>query len=187
MWTPWIGSKYEQQKLLLLGESHYDWVDEETGILQRPEPDAPCMVVGESRVAPLKGAPTMIKLTRALCNGESPSPEQAAEAWDGVAFTNYIPVSVGLGPRPRPSPVAWRQAAEQWHRILERLKPRVVIVLGLTMWNNMPETQVIESDLVQGYSLENGDTAMCYAINHPARGPSWTEYAAFISKAAGMA
>ena len=183
MWNPWVGSRYCPRRLLLLGESHHDWVNKDSGIFHRPEADAPCMVVGESREAPLKGAPTMIKLTRALCDSEALTPEQASEAWDTVAFTNYVPVSVGFGPHPAPNSAAWKQAEQEWPGVLELLKPRVVIVLGLRMWNKMPETQTVMSDLVQGYRLANGETAMCYAVRHPVRGgPGWEWYSAFIAR-----
>ena len=48
----------------------------------------------------------------------------------------------------------------------------------------MPETQQIVSDFIQGYALEHGSLAMCFALRHPSHGgPTWEEYADQISKA----
>ena len=39
MFNPWIGSRYEKQKTLLLLESVYDWTKD--GITYSPEPNHP--------------------------------------------------------------------------------------------------------------------------------------------------
>lgn len=125
----------------------------------------------------------MNKLTRAICNSPSPSSEEASEGWNKVAFTNYIPVTVGDGARKRPSRAGWKQAEEEWPVLLNRLKPRAVIVLGMVMWNQMPTSQTFESAVVQGYQLDDGQVAVCHAVRHPSWGPGWPAYMAFIAQA----
>ncbi len=141
------------------------------------------MIVGELKAAPQNGAKTMRKLTRALAHCGTPTPERASAGWDRVAFTNYIPVSVGDGAKMPKTQAMWQQAEAELPAILNRLSPAVVVVLGLTMWNRMPATQSFVSDLVQGYRLASGETAMCYAHPHPAYGPGWEYYATAIDKA----
>lgn len=181
MWLPWQGTNYAARRLLLLGESCYSWRENET--LVHPQPDHPIMLAEWAMAEPNDSIGFLRKLTRALCGVERPSVEQAQVAWQSVAFTNYVPVAVGEGHAANPDRNAWRQAAEEWPDVLNLLHPRVVIVLGKEMWNRMPETQVVLGDLVQGYSFKSGQTAMCHVIAHPSRGPSWTEYAAFIEAA----
>ena len=181
MWTPWQGQNYEARRLLLLGESCYSW--RENGELIHPQPDHPVMLAEWAMAEPNTSISFLRKLTRALCGVEAPSIEQAQTAWQSVAFTNYVPVAVGEGHAANPDATAWARAASELPKLLNLLAPRIVIVLGRTMWNRMPETQVILGDYVHGYKLENGETTMCHVIAHPSRGPSWTEYAAFIQNA----
>ena len=180
MWIPWIDPNYKSQQLLLLGESCYDWTEKD-GTRYRPEPDHPIRIVKDSRKSPRGHSATMIKLTRALCNCGEPTPEQASAAWDKVAFTNYVPVSVGDGASIRPDRSAWKQGKQEWETLLNEISPRLVIVLGLTLWNRMPKTQVVVSERVQGYRLKSGDISLCHAVHHPSFGPSWTEYAALFA------
>ena len=165
----------------MLGESCYNWVDPPgSGILHCPQPDHLIMIVNESMKNPVGNSTTMNKLTRAVSNTENPTSPQAAEGWDCVAFTNYVPVTVGDGARRRPTKAGWQQAEEEWIPLLSRLKPSVVIVLGLTMWSRIPVTQTVQSPLVQGYRLDDGHLALCRATRHPSWGPGWATYAAMI-------
>ena len=123
------------------------------------------------------------KVCRAICRTDWPTVQQAQDAWQSVAFTNYIPTSVGEGPGIRPSDAAWKQAEREWPALLDRLKPRVIIVLGFAIWDYMPATDKAVDDKTQGYRLTDGSFAMCWATKHPSRGPSWTWYADFIVKA----
>jgi hypothetical protein len=181
MWVPWQGVNYPARRLLLLGESCYSW--RENGELIHPEPHHPVNLAEWAMAEPDTPIRFLRKLTRALCGVEAPSAEQTQIAWQSIAFTNYVPVAVGEGHAANPTVALWAQAASELPDVLNLLKPRLVIVLGREMWNRMPETQVILGDYVQGYTLENGETAMCHVIAHPSRGPSWTEYAAFIQAA----
>jgi len=182
MWEPWIGPGYKGGRVLLLGESCYDWLDE-AGIMQYPQADHPSIIVGKAKAAPLLGAATMIKLTRALAHCKTPTQEEASIGWDRIAFTNYIPVSVGHGARIRKTQAMWRQGEAELPAVLNALSPSVVVVLGCDMWSRMPATQVVVSDKVQGYPLLNGDVAMCHAHPHPSMGRPWDYYAAVIDKA----
>ncbi|MCJ2111923.1 hypothetical protein MKK64_12025 [Methylobacterium sp. E-025] len=178
MWQPWRGRNYNN-RLLLLGESCYAWHNE--GQLIHPEPNHPVNIVEAAIEEPPGYGRFMRCLTRSLCGVEHPTEAQAQEAWDTVAFTNYVPLSVGVGPSMRPSAAAWTQAYNEWDDLINIIQPKKVIVLGLTMWSKMPDTQIQIEDSIQGYNLNNGDVSMCYAIRHPSYGPGWREYANFIT------
>lgn len=177
MWEPWRGQHYGNH-LLLLGESCYAWRN--NGQLCHPAPNHPVNIVEAAIEDPPGYGRFMVCMTRALSGTQNPTEVQAQMGWQSVAFTNYVPVSVGEGPAGRPSQAMWDQAYGEWNELLNTLRPRKIIVLGLTMWSNMPDTQVQIDKVVQGYTLRNGSVAMCYAIKHPARGPGWNEYARFI-------
>lgn len=181
MWEPWVGSSYAQRRLLLLGESCYSW--REDGELVHPQPDHPQMLAKWAMSEPNGSISFLRKLTRGLCGVEAPTVQQSREAWESVAFTNYVPVAVGEGHSINPTRAHWNQAAQELPDLLNMLAPRVVIVLGKDMWRMMPKTQVVLGDFVQGYRLNDGSVSMCHVIAHPSRGPSWTEYVSFIREA----
>ncbi len=85
-----------------------------------------------------------------------PSPTHLREAWSRVAFTNYVATPVGIGASTRPSEPQWAAAKAEFPALLERLKPRRIIVLGKTMWSRMPGVDLMYTDDVQGYRLSDG-------------------------------
>lgn len=187
MSEPWVGQHYETTRLLLLGESAYSW--EENGQVRHPSDRHNCDLV-EWAINDFPGCVRgrlgfIVKLSRALANEENPTSEHLQFVWDRVAFTNYIDKSVGSEPRIRPSEDLWKTAHDSFPAFLEQLKPRRVIVLGITMWANMPSTQVFITDHIQGYTLADGSVAYCQAMNHPSRGLSWRELAGVVHFACG--
>lgn len=178
MANPWIGSKYDSTRLLLLGESAYSW--EENGEVHHPSNEHPTDQV--NYVVEHFDTRFMKMLTRALTGEETPSVAQRAEVWNKVAFTNYIQDTVGEGARVRPTDVMWQNAKAAFPPLLESLMPRRILVLGKELWSNMPESDVHFSDDVQGYCLSDGSITMCWAIPHPsaAAGTSWQRIAEII-------
>jgi len=182
MWNPWIGQRYQEGGLLLLGESCYDWHDEETGELRTPPVDHPSNSVRYVQQCFSKSSGTMRKLSRALCRCVAPSEEQAIDAWNEVAFTNFVPVSVGFGPKLRPSPAAWELARKEWPELLHEVKPRLVIVFGRGMWARLPQPHETETNYVRRYVYANKIDAVCHGTYHPSFGPSWVEFANLITR-----
>lgn len=181
MWRPWLGNRFDERKILLLGESCYDWREGEK--LLRPSPEHPIDIVDDAIDNPPGSGRFMTCLTRALCGVEWPTSEHALDAWNSVAFTNYVPISVGEGARVRPSRAAWQQALEEWPSLLNLISPKVIIIFGSDMWSKMAKTQHYTSDRIQGYDLANGSIATCFATIHPSspRGSlGWRGYAQLI-------
>lgn len=169
MWEPWIGSNYDATRLLLLGESAYSW--KQDGEEVDPSSRHSILTVEEA-ISDFPTTPFAIMLTRAVTGKANPNHEEREAGWARVAFTNYVPGTVGSGARVRPSPALWAQAKAEFPGLLRQLRPRNVIVLGKTMWAMMPDTQVWLTDDVQGYLLDGRAIAFCWAVPHPSAGLS---------------
>lgn len=176
---PWIGNAYAHTGLLLLGESAYSW--EEEGVVRHPSPYHATELVEWVKAGFSDANRFMRLLSRALSGTYEPSPEQLSTAWDRVAFTNYVPGTVGFGPRLRPSGKMWEAAERRFlNDLLPSLQPRRIIVLGRTMWGRMPERSSVINEDVQSYRNLDGTAAICWAVSHPSRGLSWSSLAAIV-------
>ena len=185
MWKPWIGSGYQERRVLILGESFYNWREPDSGALITPENDMPLEIADCAMTNPEKPVSKFVDvITKAICNAVKPTVNQSQNAWNSIAYTNYIPVSVGEGAAPRPTREMWRQAELEWPSLLEAVRPRIVIVIGYTMWKRMGPTDPTISDYVGGYRLADGTLAMCWAAPHASRPRwKWGQYAAYIKRA----
>ncbi|WP_227317056.1 hypothetical protein [Cedecea davisae] len=170
---PYVGDKYYDShygvRVMVLGESHY-------GDRQDMAPDFTQYVVKEHALKP--GLPFFSKLTNVLrgCT-ECPSEEERNETWRHVAFYNYIQEFVGEGPRIAPTPDMWTSAQLPFIEVVKQLEPDVILVLGIRLWNTMP-------DLPLEYPVE-----WC-SILHPSSGMAYESaiaaLAASVKKAGGF-
>lgn len=174
---PWIGERYaigcwSRKRLLVLGESHYQW-DESISIDDRPTLTLECIeeqISGAGRLAFW----THIAVT--FLN-RLPTIEEKHTFWHSVAFYNYVQFGVGAGPRVRPTEQMWRQSEAAFAEVFESQKPDVIIVLGYTLWNNLPELNGVSGPVISGadqtetwrYPHSRGD-ALAYGILHPSSG-----------------
>ena len=180
MWQPWIGSQFAESRILLLAESCYDWQDK-TGEWVFAKSNQPVENIEAVRVNPTDGAKTIKTLTRAICSSDRPISEQSSARWDRFAYTNYVPVSVGRGATVRPTKEAWSQAEQEWPFLLAHIQPKAILVLGKGLWGYMPETQDVRTKNIQAFAVPGAEMAWCFAVQHPAHGPSWSVYAAWIA------
>ena len=141
---PCRGNRYDETRLLLLGESAYSWQDK-NGIWHDPEPKLPKQLVDE-QIKDFAAVRFARCLSRGLAGEESPNGEQLRSVWDRVAFTNYVNGTVGRGPENRPTPEMWDAARRAFPSLLADLKPQRVIVFGKEMWSEMPPTNVAGTD-----------------------------------------
>jgi len=163
---PRLGENWEENRVLILSESAYDWIGSE-GEGRTPQPSHPSGSVdhsienfGETRYFTL--------MSRALCRSELPTAEQVREAWDRCAYTIFIQETVGLGAGTRPSSEQWRAAGDPFLLLLEKLQPSKVVVTGKDMWSNMPKCSAHLSGDLQAYKLRDGRLVWCLAVPHPA-------------------
>ena len=155
---PWIGNHYDcsETRLLLLADQL---------------PALPTILV-KKVLADFRNTNYFMKqLSRGLAGEIKPDQNLLHRVWHRVAFTNYV-------------------ERETFHRnILNNLRPQRIIVLGTEIWGKMPQVtagDVYMTDDVQGYSLEDGSVAVCFALNNPAtKRLTWKQLANTIYFALG--
>jgi len=174
---PWKGGRYESsplfgRKVLVLGESHYQW-DKEKPIDEWDNLTIECIreqISGEATFA------FWTNIAVAFLN-RRPTLAEKESFWHSVAFYNYIQFSVGLGPRVPPTREMWRDSEPGFVQVLNNLKPDVIVVLGYALWKNLPELGGKVGPIIAGadqpdtwrYPYE-GRSALAYAILHPSSG-----------------
>lgn len=140
---PWKGKDYGKPNdfglpvnLLILGESHYgdpgDWV----------------RWAGQPTVGVVReyceggGYPFFTKIMRLILSPETSTEtsERRTRFFDSVAFCNYVQCSVGDSPDLPPTDDMWKQAAGPFRTILESLRPTHILVCGMRLWDNMPDS-----------------------------------------------
>jgi hypothetical protein len=184
--TPRFGKNWEAERVLIISESTYDWLDDE-GESHTPQPSHP----SDSVAWNVEDANNQYfrSMNRALCRVGRPSAEQVLEAWDQYAYTVYVQKTVGWGAGVRPSPQQWNDAAAQFLPLLERLRPSKVVVTGKDLWKNMPSCSAHLSGDLQAYKLSNGQLIWCLAVPHPANrteGFRWEAVGEYIQRFKAM-
>ena len=154
---PWKGDHYDETKLLLLGAG---W-DENN---QRREP--PKKMVKEVLNDFGNADAFMKKLSRGLAGEEEPSKSLLHHVWHRVAFTYYV----------------GETKSNFCSNILNELRPRRIIVIGITLWYEMPEADVYMTKDVQGYLFDK-DRSVAVCLAHPY--PGWARLADTIHFALG--
>lgn len=170
---PYVGELYENScysiRLLVVGESHYH---------EDPNPSNDFTTVVVEQNALQAGNSFFTKLTKLLKgSGAGLSEDERVEAWKHVAFYNYVQEIVGDAARISPTREMWKSAYEPFVEVVKRLKPDVVLVLGVGLWNNMPE-------------LPSGCQVEWASVTHPSGGikyePSFAEITKVITKVGGV-
>ncbi|HEV7234246.1 MAG TPA: hypothetical protein VGN36_08365, partial [Sphingorhabdus sp.] len=112
-------------------------------------------------------------IARALAGKAELSDSDWSDAWAEIAHTNYIPTAVQGRGRDRPTAEQWKLASHAWPQLLNELRPLNVIVLGLSMWERMPDTVQKFDRFNHDYCLSDGTRVKCCAVRHPSAGLSW--------------
>jgi hypothetical protein len=183
----WTGDRWSETQTLLLGESAYGWIENDKLYQPRPshcKESVPWWI--ENFYNHEYRFPFGRCLSRAVANSKRPTHQQMSDAWAQFAFINYVPISVGDGRvTKRPSKEHWRLAKDIFRtRILNTLQSHRIIVIGLTMWQEMPDVDVqSRNPSCAAYRLSNGMLCWCYAVRHPRARLSWRELASTIHSA----
>jgi hypothetical protein len=176
MWEPYLGMNFKDRRLLLFGESCFSWIDEATGEHRHPQPNHPSLTIGwATQDVPRTDHRMCQMMTRGLCGEYAPSPETRRAAWATVAFTNYVAVTVGDGPRVRPTKAHWNQAAGEWHELLAKVRPCNIVVIGKQLWDRLPDGDMTVADIanVAVYKLANNSLVTCRWMYHSGAGGAW--------------
>ncbi|RFU44746.1 hypothetical protein [Paraburkholderia sp. DHOC27] len=130
---PWVGDHYskQQQRWLVLGESSYE--------LQLTETHAVTHMIrahcGDSTSTFETGRYRVCAAAERLITGcEDPAP---VHFWQTVAFYNYVRDSMA-GAKARPTTLQFRQSLAAFNEVVCRLRPTVVLVLGIRLWDVLP-------------------------------------------------
>ena len=110
---PWIGSNYQEKRILVLGESWYgDWggaQNNDAGYVQ-------AYVDGKLRDGMYSKMANAAGLDRQVF-------------WQSIAFTNFV-IWAGAGCKDRPTKQMYLDSVPRLRDLLETLKPRGVWILG---------------------------------------------------------
>ncbi|PNG50319.1 MULTISPECIES: hypothetical protein [unclassified Variovorax] len=141
---PWVGKRYGDEsrlgaKVLFLGQSMFSFTGEEP-IQEAVILDVERYVLGsERRAYPTKVA--NIVLNR---NGGYLAAECLCEAWQDIAFTNYIQHYVGDDSRLPVERSLQRRSEKAFYEVVEQLRPDLMVVLGARLAEWLPPTPGIE-------------------------------------------
>lgn len=169
IFKPWIGAKYASsdnlfnRRILVLGESHY-------GPAGTEHSDTTIEVVTHFTQGGARHA-FFTKIAKVLLGLDETrwlSPAMLAEVYENIAFYNYLPMFAGDWARQRPSPELWEAGQGPFRRVLEDLKPDLVLVLGKELNHHVPQ-------------LPPG-VHRC-PIQHPSTGFSYAEWGPLVAKA----
>ena len=174
--------------MLVLGESHYQRDN------SKPlYPQFTCDCIEEQ----LEGYWThrfSTNIVVALLN-KRPTLDEKRMCWHSVAFYNYIQEVVGSGPRVRPSDRMWQQSEPGFFEVLNLLAPNALIVLGKTLWDNLPELHGKPGPTILGaeqpetwvYPLPGGGSCLAYGIRHPSAGFSGKYWHPYVKQVIALA
>lgn len=155
---PFIGENYYNSKygvrVLVLGESHYGDIGDESE-------DYTQMVVKNHAYTP--GLPFFSRVTKLLrLSQDHPTDAERYEAWQQVAFYNFVQEFVGEEGRIRPTSQMWNDAIPMFLDVARELKPDVIVVLGHQLWDKAPQ-------------LPSDQPVEWCSVKHPAGGMSYEE------------
>lgn len=199
---PWISDNYkkgnfEWGRVLILGESHYDTVDEEEE--QKDTKDSAeerqdeattennfTSTIVELYLSKKYNGPFFRNL------GLMFNPNDRYELWNNVAFANGIQVNLSNSTA-QPAPEDIALIKEVFWRLLDGLQPDKILVCSKRMWNNwMPDdsprgtfvTGITENgkhSTVWKYQLE-GKSCTAMGINHPSKYFSYDNWRPIVMK-----
>ena len=174
----WVGNHYancERRRLLLLGESAYDWTEDNIQYKVQPG-GAHARELIEDAIDKFTRnrsfsdiSRTIACASRGLVGKQNPEPDELERAWHEVAFRNYVPGSVGDGAQSEPMNEHWNAGRDAFRTLLNELQPQNIIVFGHRLWRHMPDADLHVTNDVQGYRFNDGQCAMCWVVTHPTR------------------
>lgn len=134
---PWVGSNYRSTglggtRILVVGESHYAQtpVSDMAGFTQSVVKG---YVDGEFTD---RRARLFTTAGRLLIGDRGASHKQCRQAWENVAFFNYLQAFKGDAARHRGGSLDWGRGSEAFEEVHSSLRPDAVLFLGKGLWWN---------------------------------------------------
>lgn len=166
---PWIGEDYDsssgEQRLLILGESHYSQPDEETPDLTRT-----CIREHAKR----KWNHRFFTMLTQLVSGEDHWNIDRVQFWNRVCFYNYVQRSVGDSWGIAPDPEAYPRDERAFRAVISSLRPSHVLVCSWRLWDHLPsqlfDTQLTAiADRFEVRRMTTDPSVIAMGIPHPSR------------------
>lgn len=182
---PWVGERYREQqpRWLILGESSYGLGLTETCAVQEMI-RAHCGATTDSFET---GVYRVCAGAERLMTGQySLDPATKVAFWQTVAFYNYVRDSLSESTS-RPTPVQYAQSLAAFNEVVCELKPHVVLVLGIGLWDALPSqrkgwvkgpelelsmpTNSRKLSLWTGHAEHDAErhSFLCFPVVHPSR------------------
>jgi len=196
--VPWVGKSYRKnnlfndKRLLILGESHYEWCALcWKKHIQRGK-DLTCGCIAEHLIDGTNSI-SHWRIVEYALTGKILDEAERTYFWHSVAYYNFIQELVGYfggGGRPPKATSQMRENSEQpFIEVIKILSPDIIIVLGYTLWNCLPHEDGTLKPITKNgkkmercYYLLNDKKTIACRVRHPAAGLGSTWYPV-ISKA----
>lgn len=183
---PWVGENYGRSKLfghnrlLIIGASHYEWCRKcwDEHIERGPDTTCRCVVDGYQE----GGIQHFRNIEYAFLNQRC-EPAGREAFWQSIAYYNFVQRMVGHwsggGRAAAPTPEMWREGRDLFPKVIRTLKPDFVVVLGRTVWEQMPEQEsgtLLSSITKSERTIEaciykvGRKVVLAGVVRHPARG-----------------
>ena len=187
---PWVGDQYETSKLMggkrvmLLGESHYEWLDGQTLGINATQNSIENGIAGKKQRFRTRVAATFL--------GHLPIIDsERHDFWHSIVFANYVPVSVGRGANAEPTEEMWEAGVARFAELIKTHTPDFLVVLGHALWQRMHYTFVMDGHAERHqnavnewrtwrYRYANGKSLFACATKHPSRNYNYKHWHPFI-------
>lgn len=178
--VPWIGADYflssfDGIRILILGESHYSYLDNEGKEVQPYK-----MLTNDCIKEQVETDFTKQFWTNIATSflGEVPLKRDKKKFWNTVSFYNYVQYSVGFGPRVRPTEQMWKDSEIGFENVLLKLKPQILMVLGYALWEKIPDLNGQKGPSLKSterndtwyYPIDAENKCLAFCTVHPTAG-----------------
>ncbi len=202
-WLPWVGRGYagSAEKILLVGESHYADDQDSTKVNGKiadvsknerytREVVAECPINADWPNKTYDNIPRMLLATSLTDKGKR------GRLWEQIAFYNFVQRVVNYSNDERPSDDDFYDGWRVYKLLVEALRPKVCIFLGVQASNSfnraMTDMGLSHGEIQWGEPLNgvyrrnggsvtlNGDTIATHFVKHPSRFFRWKDWNRYL-------
>jgi len=169
IFTPWVGKNYskEENKILILGESHYS----DTDFKEKTDFTTDIINIFLQYKLGNEGHQswmnTFTKFTNVLNEGTAEI-QELENFWNSIMFYNYVQKAVKGGARVSPSKNDFDISYLALKEVLNKYKPKTIIIWGNRLWNHLPNDDIKLNNETNIYHFKTGNVdAEILTIHHP--------------------
>lgn len=130
---PWVGNAYREQemKILILGESVYDWNPKEPGHIEKINSPLNLRILHKNHALDFKRNSKFVRnIERAIYDKRKPTDEEKKSFWNSVSYHNLV-TRVLKSKKHRPSYTDYYSGWCEFNKLIDLLDVNEVIVYGL--------------------------------------------------------